>query len=362
MSDWQGSRLSQYNFHLPKNIERYLGALSRLYAQDGKRACQEILVNAQHRVHEEWGNHTDFGQDYVGHALYLVIPEELYLSVINVKEKFQNEIKADINRLHNVRNEFIEEVFIEIDIAENSDWRKESGLLLDGRKSVPPDAESRIWGDGFRLFVSHKSEVKVETAELKSKLSLFGVSCFVAHEDIHPTKAWQDEIENALGSMDGFVALMMPNFHDSDWTDQEVGFAVARGVPIIAVRLGTNPYGFIGKFQALPTDWGSAPLEIIKILIKLTQMFGAYTRALRRCPNWDSGNLLAKVLPSIERLSESQLDALVSAYNETNELQGAFGFNGTKPNYHGRGLVPHLNRLGVRKFKYSPDWKIEVDR
>ncbi len=39
---------------LPKNIERYLAALSRLYAQDGRRALQEIVVNAQTRVVEGW--------------------------------------------------------------------------------------------------------------------------------------------------------------------------------------------------------------------------------------------------------------------------------------------------------------------
>src|SRR5207244_4904937 len=134
---------------------------------------------------------------------------------------------------------------------------------------VTPDATKRIWeDDGFRVFLSHKSDVKKETASLKERLRLFGISCFVAHEDIHPTKAWQDEIENALASMDGFVALMTENFHDSEWTDQEVGFAFARGVPMIAVRLGKNPYGFIGKFQGLSSTWLIAAEEIVRILIK----------------------------------------------------------------------------------------------
>jgi len=90
--------------------------------------------------------------------------------------------------------------------------------------------------------------VKKETAALKERLQLLGVSCFVAHEDIHPGHEWQDEIENALASMDGFAALLTEGFHDSAWTDQEVGYALARGVPMIAVRLGRDPYGFIGKF------------------------------------------------------------------------------------------------------------------
>lgn len=195
---------------------------------------------------------------------------------------------------------------------------------------------------------------------MKDRLRLFGISCFVAHEDIHPTKEWQDEIENALTSMDGFVALMTVNFHDSEWTDQEVGFAIARGVPIIAVRLGKDPYGFIGKFQGLSSKWPTAAEDIVKILIKNNRGFSAYISALRKCPSWDSGNTLAKVLPSIERLTDAQIDDLVAAYNETSELRGSFAFHGGKPRLYGPGLVSHLNRLGSRQFRYSSEGLIEA--
>lgn len=348
------------NFELPKNIEHYLATLSKLYAQDGNRQFQEIIVNAQMRVHEAWSSDNWNGGTY-GHALFLILPESLFLSSLKKKDGIQNQLKEDLNKIHNVQNEFIADVFLEMDVAENDEWRRASGLLMTGQRVAPPDATKRIWGnDGFRVFLSHKSEVKKETAALKDGLRLFGISCFVAHEDIHPTKAWQDEIENALASMDGFVALMTENFHDSDWTDQEVGYAVARGVPIIAVRLGKNPYGFIGKFQALSSTWLAAVEDIVKILIKNDQMLSAYILALRNCPNWDSGNTLAKVLPSIEKLTASQIDALVTAYNETSELHGSFGFNGTKPRFYGPGLVSYLNRLGHRQFTYSATWQIEL--
>lgn len=348
------------DFELPKNIEHYLAVLSKLYAQDGKRQFQEIIVNAQIRVHEEW-NYDNWNGGTSGHALFLVLSEPLFLSSVKQKDDIQNKLKEDLNKIHNVKNEFIAEVFLEMEIAEDHEWRKESGLLVAGKRVVPPDATKRIWGDvGFRVFLSHKSEVKKETAALKDGLRLFGISCFVAHEDIHPTKAWQDEIENALASMDGFVALMTEDFHDSNWTDQEVGYAVARGVPIIAVRLGKDPYGFIGKFQALSSTWQSSVEDIAKILIKNDQILNTYIQALRYCPSWDSGNTLAKVFPGIEKLTASQIDALVAAYNETSELRGSFGFNGTKPYTYGSGLVSYLNRLGERQFKYSSKFLIEL--
>ena len=121
-----------------------------------------------------------------------------------------------------------------------------------------------------------------------------------------------------------------------------------------------DPYGFIGKFQALSSTWQAADEDIVKILIKNDQMLSAYIQALRSCPSWDSGNVLAKALPSIVKLTASQIDTLVAAYNETSELRGSFGFNGTKSRVYGPGLVSYLNQLGTRQFKYSSTWLIEL--
>ncbi len=346
-------------FELPKNIDRHLAALSKLYAQEGKRQLEELIVNAQTRIHEEWSSDNWNGGTY-GHALYLVLPETLFLSSVKQKNDIQTQIREDLNKVHNVQNEFIEEVFLEMEIGEDHEWRKDSGLLMVGKRTVAPDATKRIWGDeGFRVFLSHKSEVKKETAELKERLLLFGISCFVAHEDIHPTKAWQDEIENALATMDGFVALMTPDFHNSDWTDQEVGFAFARGVPIISVRLGKDPYGFIGKFQGLSSTWLMAAEDIIRILIKNDRMISAYVQALRKCPSWGDGNTIGKALPGIEALTSQQIDELIAAYNETRELRGSFAFNGSKSSLYGPGLVSQLNRLGNSQYRFSHSGLIE---
>lgn len=42
------------NFELPRNIEHYLAALSKLYAQESKKQLQEIIVNAAVRISEGW--------------------------------------------------------------------------------------------------------------------------------------------------------------------------------------------------------------------------------------------------------------------------------------------------------------------
>jgi hypothetical protein len=83
-------------------------------------------------------------------------------------------------------------------------------------------------------------------------LEPYAISGFVAHEDIHPTLEWQAEIERALYVMDAFIAIHTVGFSASFWTQQEIGFAVGRGVKIISLKMGEDPTGFISKRQALP--------------------------------------------------------------------------------------------------------------
>lgn len=54
------------------------------------------------------------------------------------------------------------------------------------------------------------------------------IAVFVAHAAINPTEEWQQVIEYALRSCDACAALLAPGFKESDWTDQEVGFCMAR--------------------------------------------------------------------------------------------------------------------------------------
>jgi len=342
---------SNYELQLPKAIDRYLSFISKLYGEPGKDSLLEIIVNSQVRIHEVTTYDNWDGGTY-GHTIYFSLSESLYLKYVNTKEKLQNQIREDINKAHNIKNEFIEDVFLDLNFSEAIDWRKESGVLLSYKRSVNKVEKKRVWNDGgYRVFLSHKVSEKAKVAKLKEELKLFGISGFVAHEDIHPTKEWQNEIENAIFSMDAFVALMTKEFHNSDWTDQELGVAFGRSVPIVAVKLGRDPYGFIGKFQALSTTWKDSAKEIIIILIKNEGMKEAYLDAVQRCTDWDNGNTLSEMLPHIESLSENQVTRLIEAYNNNNEVRGSFGFNGSKPTYYGEGLIYHLRRITGREYQ-----------
>lgn len=142
----------------------------------------------------------------------------------------------------------------------------------------------RFWSDGqFRLFVSHLAVFKQDAGLLRDELERYGVASFVAHTDIEPTSEWQNDIELALATADAMVALLHPNFHQSNWTDQEIGHAMGRDLLVVAVRLGQDPYGFIGRFQAVSGIGRSAKLlakDLAEILVRHKKSGQRMTEAL----------------------------------------------------------------------------------
>ncbi|MFZ0425226.1 MAG: toll/interleukin-1 receptor domain-containing protein [Xanthobacteraceae bacterium] len=170
----------------------------------------------------------------------------------------------------------------------NSKWRY-SRLALQGADTetifriakeldidIPRGGMSRVsapqnWKNTtqFRLFISHISKDKDKAMRLRTCLEPYAISGFVAHQDIHPTLEWQLEVERALNFMDAFIAIHTPGFSKSVWTQQEIGFALGRGVKVISFKMGEDPTGFISKQQALSRGERTAEqiaLEIDKLL------------------------------------------------------------------------------------------------
>jgi hypothetical protein len=124
----------------------------------------------------------------------------------------------------------------------------------------PPDPP--FWQEGkLRVFLSHLSAQREQAAQIKEQMQWRGMSGFVAHNDIEPTMEWQVEIETALASCDLLVAIFHPGFVESRWCDQEIGYALGRGVPVFTVKCGQDPHGFVGRFQSLNGN-GKSPVQI----------------------------------------------------------------------------------------------------
>ncbi|HWB14142.1 MAG TPA: toll/interleukin-1 receptor domain-containing protein [Pirellulales bacterium] len=322
-------------FELPGRVDSYLATLNRLYERNNESLLREIIVNGGVSIHEGWDYDNWDGGTY-GHAVTLTLPEDIFLRAIDSKEEFESRIAEGLNKLNRVQNEHVSRVFIEMQTTAQDKWREETGVYRPPvpAHSIPADALQRIW-DGYhvRVFLSHKATVKVQASRLKQSFARCGIGAFVAHEDIEPTQEWQREIERALFSMDALVALLTQDYHESNWTDQEVGVAIGRGVPLIAVRLGSDPYGLMGKGQGLGgCSWSNTDdiaLKVLQLLFKRLSdrsrlfecVLAAYASATSFADSaWKVEHLLAK----LHDLSEEQVDRVLKAYRANGQNRSSF--------------------------------------
>lgn len=169
-----------------------------------------------------------------------------------------------------------------------------------------------FWKTGFlKVFVSHISSNRHRMSALKTGLAFWGVSAFIAHEDIEASREWRDEVEAGLETMDVLVAVVEPGFKESDWCVQEVGFALGRKIDVIPLRAGLDPFGFFGKYQGIQIKGKNAEevsFEIVQTLLKKPQHRNALLQSM--------GNAFA-VLDSEKKIKLLELLDSWSIVNDT---------------------------------------------
>lgn len=335
-------------------LDFYLNLLAINYEKQKKDTLLKILVNiCDTRIEEDVDYYENYGKEMYGHALYFILPSELYINILDNKQKYLDDLRNDINAICDLQEEYISNIYFEIKQEENfKNWRDRYNKQIIYPYVVTESIQNNIWGIGkFRLFLSHKTEDKIKASRLKEELKLYGIDCFIAHEDIHPTEEWQEVIKNALFSSDALIGLMTCNFHDSEWTDQEIGCAFGRGIPIVSVRLGKDPYGFIGRFQALSSTWENLPPKLASILIKYERMKYSYIFAIKECASYSDGKKLAELLPYIDFLNPEQEDQIINAYNENSQIYDNYSFNGGERGQY-VSFKDYIERITGHNYEY----------
>jgi len=200
------------------------------------------------------------------------------------------------------------------------------------RTSVLGNQQANCWQqDCLRVFLSHLSKYRQYTAELQEPLFSYGISAFVAHVDIEPTREWQDEIELALQTCDSLVALLTPEFHSSYWTDQEVGYCRGRGTFIIPVKLGLDPYGFIGRYQALngierkPHELAESIFEVLKENDQTKEKIAhAVVTKFINSGTFAKAKFNMSLLERLPFLEAHQLEKIELACRENDQVSGSY--------------------------------------
>lgn len=219
---------SSYTNVVRKMVKNYN---EELYTYFNEQNLEELWVS-----HDNWNGGIDF-----------------YMIIIRIPVEFFENLRS---------RGIIEEVENKVDGFYNDAMRGDGESIQLSKVVLKPTTEDiftfgdnldySMWKPGFfRLFISHLSVNRESATNLKRCLSDYGIDCFVAHEDITPSKEWEMEIEKALFTMDALCAIVVSGFRSSPWCDQEVGIALGQRKLVISIDKGEVPYGFFGKYQAL---------------------------------------------------------------------------------------------------------------
>lgn len=301
---------------MPSRISAYLHRLSLEYARADEKVLISVVQSARWSLVEGVEFDSWNGGQHGHNLIFYLQPELLAKIPLSSQPDLGERMRIDINAASaSIENEYIKKVFFDID-AEASDAR-------------PTSEMPAFWKPGFlRVFVSHRDTHKRDAKALAEELEEYGISSFVAHETIEPDSEWLVEINKALSTMEVMLALVTDDFHDSVWTNQEIGFALGRGVPVISTKLGkSDPRGFIQSRQALKIssdDVRGAAIELFnRLSIKvgaadrlrghLVSALCASTSYLQACRRFDR-------LTDIEGFTRQDANQIIRAFSANSQL------------------------------------------
>lgn len=178
------------------------------------------------------------------------------------------------------------------------------------------------------VFISHKAQEKNVATDLKNKLAYWGVSGFVAHEDIEVTSYWATEIENNLRTCDALVYISSPASNSSEWCQQEVGWALGRDIPVVAFCTGEEPKAFLGQRQACSLGrYSNAAMTVLNVLLADPRTCHAAVNGLiellRGSMSYDSSNQIVKVLNNAVFISSEQANSLEACIANNDQVRDA---------------------------------------
>lgn len=342
--------------YLTGKLPSYLLRLDREYCKDQSHLQREIIQNSRAVVIEETEYDNYNGGSY-GHDARLYIPLEIHekISLKHLNQVAEG-IREDLNQLAwQAPNEYFRAVVLEVDDENDPEYQR--AIPFSSRPPLNPDTLS-FWKPGqVRLFISHRDEHKVGANELAAALSAYGISSFVTHDTIKPLKEWRHEILRGLETMEMMLIYLTDDFEESYWTQQEVGYALGKSIPIISLKLQRkDPPGFIGNVQAQRGQFDDPASSAPAIYRLISEELGAKERlhdgliaAFVASEDYNQARYrFDRMAANVEKLTDVQLDSIIRGYHDNNALYSAYYLG----NQHHR-LATYLNKATGREYQIS---------
>lgn len=319
-------------------LSKIMPALRRLrghYDRKEEEALRDLIDAASIHI-EPATEYDNWNGGTFGHDVFLFMADEK-MSLVDLDNQAQilDRIREDLNKATpDIENEYVRAVHLAAFDA--GDPQSQAAVPFTREPRARPE-DVGLWRENcLRLFISHRDAHKAVAHALADALEPFGVSSFVAHDTIKPMREWQSEILSGLMTMEVMLVLLTDNFHESEWTDQEVGFALGKGIPIVTVKVGrTDPRGFLSAKQAMKgslDDMANCATNVHRLLVNEIGQEGRLKailiEAFINSPNYlESMSRLERLIETTDRLTDAEFRKIVAGYEKNDQLYSCVGIH-----------------------------------
>lgn len=375
-------------FALNNKKEFYLSLLLQRL-QDIEAHEAYTLINFSEIEIQESVNYDTWNDGQDIHAVNLRVPKDTFLLNIDDHPKISELIRTEFNKIYRYSGEHIGAVNILPD--ENLITTPNTQTIFHYANNKLPSISSydkeRIWGAGaLRIFISHRDSDKLEAKNIQTQLEEFNIASFVAHEDIKVTEEWAKEILRALMTMDIFLCLITDDFFDSKWTNQEVGFALGKNIPVLPFKTNLNtPDGFISILQAGKYNKDSCAHDIIGLLTETKSIpstvkdsiIESIIQSFHGVNSWSEAEKIAELFQYIEKITDAQAQQFIDIFNNNGQINCCYSLSGYDTHGNRRNssrlYAEFLNRCTDKEYiiekqgnkirlMEKPQKSIEIDR
>lgn len=119
------------------------------------------------------------------------------------------------------------------------------------------------------MYVSHAPADLELVQDLFSTVKNFPFGVHIALEEIESGRS-RKRLEGRLANSDVVVAVLTEDGAGNTWIDQEIGYAVAKGIPVLPLRdEGVSRGGYVGDVEGVTIDRRDLSRTIFDLLSRL---------------------------------------------------------------------------------------------
>jgi len=187
----------------------------------------------------------------------------------------------------------------------------------------------------LKAFLSYSTKDRLLAGRVKQRITYWGIDVFLAHEDIKPSKEWQDEIIRNLRGCSVFIPLLTKHFGQSEWTDQESGMALIESKIVIPLSVkNVRPYGFLARYQASKLRVKALDRSCEELLLAMRNnnklrknVQDSFIQSFLRSGSYDEANAKSKLVERLGPYNKRQVNEIIEGSIINSQIYDGFTAN-----------------------------------